>query len=650
MPSQDDNPKGARRQDSNESLDFGAFVESNVQRTSDLLKGESDPSATPADRPGGSRTVERARDGGYWRKRAAGAGVDSDLPGDDLPPPQAQQRARRNRYLPSADDGGDQFHDANEFDGGGGGFSDTVNKYLNGDDGGRNRIIAIAIALLLLLAIIWGLINLLGGDENGGSGDVTPTPTEQVLTPSTPNTQPTGTETAEPGETPEPEIPRGGDNQRGEGTDADGTEEAQIEITNDVARACTGHCLVRMDGPNQAEVLEEAGTRASWSEGDISWVVVSPEQAQKLSESATLTFIESDPRTYNLYVVKATEDHNDPAVISPNGEIIDQTGRYYLVRWNGAPAIVKPVTDWGYGVFKIAPAPPETIAQLGVNGPARETTGWALMEEIDQGNVERVTNELVHIGELDESGWGTRYYTYPGNQIAADYLFQELESYGLKVWYEDFITWDGYLLVNVVGEIPGADDSETYAMMAHLDTINLDNSRIAPGADDNASGIASTLEVARILAGYDLEHPVRVAFVNAEEVGILGSPAWARQANKDNVNIAGVFNIDSVGSVRNRPLIMTNAGPESAWMQDLLTQVNSDFDLGESLQHYQSDSIVADDNFVRDEGIPAVMIARELYQQSDYHHTANDTPEHFSIGAIVDTSKIILVAMWTLVQ
>lgn len=632
MPSRDDKPKST----GNEDIDFGAFVESNVQRTTDLLKGET-PSAPRVD---GDRTVERARDGSYWRKRAAGVGVPAELDDEDLPPA-TTTRTRKNRYL---DDDSDAFHEANEFgNGGGGGFSNTVNQFFNGDDGGRNRIIAAIVGLLLVLLIIWGLLTLFGGDDKGDGGDVTPTPTGTIMAPVTPMPTPTQPSI----ETPEPTIPRGGDNQRGEGHDMP-TPKATIQITNEVARACTGQCLIRAEGANQEDAYADASARASWSDGDISWVVVTPEQAQLLSETLTITLIENDPVTYNLYAVKSAEDHNQESVVSPHGEIIDQTGRYYIVRWNQVPAIVKEVTDWGYAVYKLAPAQPTYVSTLGVNGPASDTTGWALLEEVSQDNIEDVTNDLVHMGELDNSGWGSRYYTYPGNQIAADYLYQELESYGLTVWYEDFITWDGYLLVNVVGEIPGSDDSEIYALMAHFDTINLDNPRIAPGADDNASGIASSLEIARIMASYELTHPVRVVFVNAEEVGILGSDAWARKAARDEVPIAGVFNIDSVGSVRNRPILMTNASGKSTYLQTVMTEMNDEYGLGENLIHYQSKEIVADDNMVRDQGIPAVMIARELYQQSEFHHTANDTPENFSLGAISDTAKIILLCVWTL--
>lgn len=657
MSRDDDKRTRPRSNGDDEPLDFGAFVSSNVQRTSDRLRGnEGSPQDTQASQPirsGGDRRIDRARDKSYWRRKAAGAGIPTEEDEGELPPPQPQS-SRRNRYLPPDED---EFHDENEFADQGGGFGGFFADFFSGDgdDGNRNRIIAAIVALVILLLIVFGLTQLLSDGDSGDNGDdATPVPTTIIDTSSTPDTGPTDlTDTTEtPPVTEEPEIPRGGDNQRGDGgdlPDSAATVAAEVELTSEVARACTGFCLVRMEGPDQQSALDEADARVSWEDGDISWLVVTPQQAEILQRSHTITLIENDPRTYNLYIVKAAEDNNQRDVVAPHGTIIDEIGRYYLVRWNSVPAIVKPVTDWGYAVWKIAPAPPAVIAEIGTNGPARDTNGWSLMEQVNQGNIENTVNELSHMGELDNSGFGTRYYTFPGNQIAADYLFQELESYGLTVWYEDFIMWDGYLLVNVVAEIPGSDDSEVYAIMAHFDTINNDNPRIAPGADDNASGIAVTLEVARILAGYELEHPIQIAFVNAEEVGIVGAPAWARSQNANGVPIQGVFNVDSVGSIRNRPVVITNADANSAWMQQHMSSVNAEFELMETFDHHQSEAIVADDNFVRAEGIPAVMVARELYGLNEFHHTNQDVMENVSIGGVVDTTYLILLSVWQLV-
>ena len=198
---------------------------------------------------------------------------------------------------------------------------------------------------------------------------------------------------------------------------------ATVEPVSEIARACSGFCLVRMEGPDQQAAIDEAEARVSWQDEDISWLVVTPVQAEILQRDHTVTLIENDPLTYNLYAVKASPDHNSRDVVAPHGTIIDYTGRYYLVRWNSVPAIVKPVTDWGYAVWKLAPSQPDFIAETQQNGPATGVNGWQLMEQVREDNVSRIVTELSQIGQSNDSGLGSRHFAMPGNQIAADYLF-----------------------------------------------------------------------------------------------------------------------------------------------------------------------------------------------------------------------------------
>lgn len=71
----------------------------------------------------------------------------------------------------------------------------------------------------------------------------------------------------------------------------------------------------------------------------------------------------------------------------------------------------------------------------------------------------------------------------------------------------------------------------------------------APGADDNASGIAGTLAVAKYLTQFrnKLTHSVRFCFFNAEEVGIIGSQAYASFLKSQNANVKAVVCMDMIG-------------------------------------------------------------------------------------------------------
>lgn len=649
-----------------DDVDFGAFVSERVRSASERLKS-GQPSGTPSSRipdPGPSTPepaeaseptpIRRRRPSRYWRdslKQQTGDEIEEETG-------ESSQRflggASSRRY---EDEG---THDDEETgSGGNGNGGEWWRRYMSPEDGdGNQRLILLSLAALIILAIlIFGLTRLFGDGDDGGE-DPVPTPTESVIERTGPgggdtevSTPPVTTgpvdETEEPEATETPEIRRGGDNQLAPpgGDDDDETPGASRDsYESEVARACTAECLIRLISPDATDILEETGNRPSFVGGDVAWAVVDPDEAEELHGEAEIALVADSHETYNLYVITSPDGAVDPAVGAQYGEVIDTIGVHALVAFNQVPAPISSLVSAGYEVHKLMPAPPESVASGGDREPLDVDRAGELIDQVDSRRIERTIADLMAIGELDNSGLGTRYYALPGNQIAADYLFQELESYGLEVWFEDFISWDGLLLVNVVAELPGRDDSQAFAVMSHFDSFNNTTSpRQAPGADDNATGMAVNLETARILADWELEHPVRFVFVNAEEVGIQGATAWAKRANSSGVNIGGVLNVDSVGSARQGPYVVTNADNGSSWLQGVMSDVNERYGLGQVIQHLQDDVIVADDNMVRDEGIPAVMIARELYGWTPFHHTPEDTMANVSIDSVTTMTYLTLL-------
>ena len=70
---------------------------------------------------------------------------------------------------------------------------------------------------------------------------------------------------------------------------------------------------------------------------------------------------------------------------------------------------------------------------------------------------------------------------------------------------------------------------------------------MSPGADDNASGVAGILTTARILSNYEFERSIIFASWNAEEFGLCGSHAYAKDCRRDSLDIVAYFNLDMTG-------------------------------------------------------------------------------------------------------
>ena len=104
---------------------------------------------------------------------------------------------------------------------------------------------------------------------------------------------------------------------------------------------------------------------------------------------------------------------------------------------------------------------------------------------------------------------------------------------------------------NVVAVKPGATrPDELVVFGAHFDSLNklADNARgRAPGADDNGTGTAAVLEVARQLKDAPLDRTVRFVLFSGEEQGLIGSKAHAANLKAAGANVALMVNLDMVG-------------------------------------------------------------------------------------------------------
>lgn len=530
--------------------------------------------------------------------------------------------------------------------------------------GGTDRAItAGAILLVAVVALIWLLTAVLGGDDQ--EFDPTPTEalqvlpigdqgtptgaTEEVAAPDAPVVEDdqfaTATEAADQEDTGQTPTRRGSDNV------LDRLPSTPAADSRSPTASCDTDCLVRVERtPEAAQLLTSAGTRPSYAGDNWYWVIAEPTEIAEISSTLAAEVVRENTDTLRLYmVVLPSADANDDAA-EQFGDVIDSVDSYRLVESATAPANVRSLLDAGFTVEKVAPATLEMRQRS--NGLPQLTEGdiAGLMNEVDSSRIEETIGDLQIAGAADGGTIGTRHYTTAGNQVAAEYLYQKLESYGLDVWYEDFVSWDGLLLVNVVGEIPGRDTSRLYGVMAHFDTISESSGTAAPGADDNASGIAASLEIARVLAEYDLAYSLRVVFVNYEEEGVVGSQEFARDAVEAGDPWEGIFNIDSVGSARNGNQIVLNADGSSVWMEELIQRVDDAYGLADTLVMHQSDEIVADDTRLRSEGIESVLVARELYGWSPVHHTADDVLESMSIPHTEQAAVLILLTTASLLS
>ncbi|MER5507873.1 M20/M25/M40 family metallo-hydrolase [Streptomyces sp. NPDC002766] len=202
-----------------------------------------------------------------------------------------------------------------------------------------------------------------------------------------------------------------------------------------------------------------------------------------------------------------------------------------------------------------APAPPPTAQH-----PSRELR--SLLREVDPVRIEATVRRLV--------SFGTRHTLSaqddPARGIGAarDWLLAELRSYAAESGGRMTVELQSYVqepasriptatrITDVVATLRGSVTPErVYVVSGHYDsrvTDVMDATSDAPGADDDASGVAVVLELARVMAKRRPAATIVFAAVAGEEQGLYGSTHLAELLKAAGTDVQGMFTNDIVGS------------------------------------------------------------------------------------------------------
>lgn len=208
------------------------------------------------------------------------------------------------------------------------------------------------------------------------------------------------------------------------------------------------------------------------------------------------------------------------------------------------------------------------IAGYEAGGPSEETltaVRKAITSEVIRGYVARMTG-IDAIIEGEELKVRSRDIGSDHNMLVVDALGRRLQAIGLAVRLDDF-SLRGKRLANLEAEYRVKDSDAIVLITAHLDSTAAGGeyfdvnglprrydpaSDPAPGADDDASGMAAVMAAAECLAaiiaaGRMPTRTMRFVLFNAEEQGLVGSKVYARAAAAAGEQIAGVFQMDMIG-------------------------------------------------------------------------------------------------------
>ena len=376
---------------------------------------------------------------------------------------------------------------------------------------------------------------------------------------------------------------------------------------------------------------------------EILAAVVSPREIADLRSLGFAVSVMDTPAAPDLYYLVAPPPSGSTSSLYSSGQVFPYTKESYILK--AQLAQVEMLAGEGYFVKKLfgpvaLPAAPPYTAVMPPH-IAVQPANPLLQTLVNSVSNSALNDTIAYLQDnASLSGWdarGSRYYNSSQLPGKRDYIKSRMQNLGLPVSLSDCTTY-GTSPCNIEGTLAGwGPGSDTiYIVGAHYDSISNDPYNVAPGADDNASGIAGVLETARVLSTYRFKKTLRFLGFAAEEPGIFGSQHYAQSARSVGTKINGMIDLDMIAwdsNSDNQMDIHAGTRYDSQSLGAAILNANSAYTIGLQPQYITSGSSrFSDHSRFWDQGYPAVMLIEDYYASSSgvkdfnsYYHTTSDT-------------------------
>ncbi|AOR24983.1 M28 family metallopeptidase [Clostridium taeniosporum] len=279
--------------------------------------------------------------------------------------------------------------------------------------------------------------------------------------------------------------------------------------------------------------------------------------------------------------------------------------------------------------------------------------------KIEQESQIEIPNTKDIINTLCSDDFGGRLTGSDGDNKTRDYiegiiknlklepLFDEeyYEPYTQDVYkklslFEDNGEPENKEVQNLVGVINGSDNTKAVVISAHFDHIGCQDGKIIRGALDNASGVATLIQIAKNLKIKSQRKPfnrdIIFAFFDGEETGLQGSKAFVKDI-KDTYSDLYNINIDCVGGKNSGKISLYNKSKISdkltAAMKETFRNNNMDF------SKIYEQGVISDERRFEQNNIPNIYIKQENIKP--YIHKETDIPDSLDYAEILKIANVL---------
>ena len=303
-----------------------------------------------------------------------------------------------------------------------------------------------------------------------------------------------------------------------------------------------------------------------------------------------------------------------------DGEVLLQTDNFVIVK--GAAMPYK--NDGAVAVFNKE----AKMAVAHRDFPVVTEENAIIREMMNQVNMDSLQATVQYLQDYNSRIWNSQ------NAFdASDWIAARMQALGLEVEQQAFnaSTWlgSGQAAPNVIGIQRGTVYPDVYVVCgSHFDSFSWEaysGGGNAPGADDNATGVASVLESARIMTQYEFEYSIIYCAYGCEEMGLYGSEAYASRCQQQSMEILGYFNNDMNGYLYGDVIHIDCIYPNSvAPIGDYYMNIGNVYFPELPIRHVNFNDGDSDHTSFNNHGYMGIYPFEDYQHYSPYIHTPND--------------------------
>ena len=330
----------------------------------------------------------------------------------------------------------------------------------------------------------------------------------------------------------------------------------------------------------------------------------------------------------------------------PEVPVILDRGRFLLVELDPNRAYQLKVGD--LPCYTIRPLEDnQVVFDVHVPTAARAPVAW-IQDLVNQVSRESFEADITHL-----ISYPTRFSTSTHYADAAIWARGQLEAMNYSTQLQS-ITVNGSKSHNVIADKLGSGigTQDIVLVTAHLDSINHKGGplAIAPGADDNGSGSAGLLQIARVFQNHPSVHDLRFVLFGGEEQDLSGSKQFvANLSAPEQQRIRAIVNMDMIGFLNSTsPSVLLEGAPLSQNVIDgLITAATTytQLTVQTSLIPHDSDHVP----FI-DRRIPAVLTIEGSDDANDKIHSSNDTIDRINYELALEILRMNVAFTATLLE